>query len=636
MRTRTGPPFEEQLAVLVTMALALWSALATLFTFAGLSFRTLCLAYTAVLPLGLLLLVRYPLAAGRRRDEPARESTNARWMLLGLCLLGAALSFLEHRPNPDDGYYFAGRTIHYLAHPEAVLDLEHHHHALLDWPLRYPLLLLQHLSLLWGYLGFVTGLSGLDILHYVAPTLGGFLLPLAWYLALSRFLRSPLAAVTGTAAIVACLCLDGVTSRSFGAFGFPAVRLGKGLLMAVFVPIFVAFSRDWFVRPGAQNAVKLFLVTIACAGLSDSSLFLLPVLAAFLASGCLFARGASLATLKLLAGYFASLAWLYGIGMYVLAVVDRSHMAHLGFGYGFPGFFSGQLALVFGDPPGPFLWIYLLALAVAWIALRDGEERAFLAGWTLAALALLNPLLFPLLTSHLTSYNGFWRLFYLPPFLLAVGIAIAGLVAWLGARRPAHHVLAIVLLLGVTVLGNLVEPLSSRAVFSRIPLAVTGYKIDADLQEDVRVILARAEPGATLAPVRYSEVIPLFTDQLPQVAVRGFMLRHSAIANGEPELAESRMRAVGLVSGRASPGAVQDLEKLLAREELTNVVVSARVAARPALLRLLRRHGFERVARQPRFALFVRIRDQMHSKPEPADRSRPRRGGSVPTGVVQS
>jgi hypothetical protein len=527
-------------------------------------------------------------------------------MLFGLCLLGAALSFLEHHPNADDGYYFGGRTIHYLAHPEAILDLEHHHHALLDWPLRYPLLLLQPVSLLWAYLASVTGLSGLDVLHYVAPALGGFLLPLAWYLALSRFVQSPLAAVTGTAAIVACLCLDGVTSRSFGAFGFPAVRLGKGLLMAVFVPIFVAFSRDWFERPGAQNAVKLFLVTIACAGLSDSSLFLLPALAAFLASGGLFARGASLATAKLLAGYFASLAWLYGIGLYMLAVVDRSDLVHLGFGYRFPGTFSGQLALVFGDPPGPFLWIYLLALAVVWVGFRDGRQRAFLAGWMLAAVALLNPLLFPLVTSYLTSYNAFWRLFYLPPFLLAVGVAIAGLVAWLGARRPAHHLLAIALLLGVAAFGNLVEPFSSGAVFSRVPLAVTGYKIDADLQQDVRVILAHARPGAMLAPLHYSAVIPLFTDQLPQVAVRGFMLRHTSIVNGEPELGESRMRAIGFVSRRASPGARQDLEKLLAREELENVVVSARVATRTQLLGLLRQYGFQRVIRQPRFALFVR------------------------------
>jgi hypothetical protein len=596
----------EQLAVLVTAALALWSALATFSTFAGLSFRTLCLVYTVALPLGLLLLIRYPLASHRYPDEPVREAAIARWMLLGLCLLGAALAFLEHHPNADDGYYFGGRTIYFLAHPEATLDLEHHHHALLDWPLLYPLVLLQQVSLLWSYLGFVTGLPGLAVLHYVAAALGGFLLPLAWYLVLSRFVRSPLAAVTGTAAIVACLCLDGVTTRSFGAIGFPAVRLGKGLLMAGFVPIFVAFSRDWFERPGAQNAVKLCLVTIACAGLSDSALFLLPVLAAFLASGCFLARGPSFATAKLLAGYFASLAWLYGIGAYVLAVVDRSDMAHLGFGYGFPGSFSGQLALVFGDPPGPFLWIYLLAMAVAWVGFRDGKERAFLAGWMLAAIALLNPLLFPLVTSYLTSYNAFWRLFYLPPFLLAVGIAIAGLVVWLGARKPAHHVLAVALLLGVAALGSLVAPFSSGTVFGRIPLAVTGYKIDADLQEDIRLILAHADPGATLAPLHYSAVIPLFTDQLPQVAVRGFMLRHAAIANGEPELAESRMRAVGFVSGRASPGAAQDLEVLLSREELENVVVSARVAARPELLRLMRQYGFQRVLRQPRFALYVR------------------------------
>lgn len=611
MSNPTRPPLDERLAVFAIAALALWSALATLLTFAGLSFRTLCLAYTGALPVALLLLVRHPLASRRASDEPARESTLAQWMLLGLCLLGAALSVLEHHPNADDGYYFGGRTIHYLAHPEAALDLEHHHQALLDWPVRYPLLLLQPVSLLWACLGRAAGLSGLDVLHFVAPALGGLLLPLAWKLALSRFVPGPLAAVTGSAAIVALLCLDGDPSRSFGSFGFPTVRLGKGLLMAVFVPFFVAYSRDWFESPGARSAIKLFLLTVACAGLSDSALFMVPALAAFMASGALFARGISLVTVKHLAGYFACLAWLYGLGAYLLAVVDRSHMAHLGFGYGFPDSFLGQLKLVFGDPPGPFLWFYLLALVAAWAALRERRQRAFLAGWAVAAVLLLNPLPFPWVTRYLTSYNAYWRLFHLLPFLLATGIAAAALVARLGARRPVHHALAISLILGLAALGNLLAPLSSRAVFARMPLAVTGYKIDADLQDDVRSIVARAEPGAMLAPLHYSAVIPLFTDQLPQVAVRGFMLRHTAIANGKPELAESRMRAIGWVSGRPSPGAGQDLAKLLAREELRNVVVSARAAAQPRLLLLLRQHRFQRVLVQPRFSLFVRA-------PEPA------------------
>jgi MFS family permease len=350
-------------------------------------------------------------------------------------------------------------------------------------------------------------------------------------------------------------------------------------------------------------------VTVACAGLSDSSLFLLPVLAAFLASGALFARGPSLATAKLLAGYFASLAWLYGVGACMLAVVDRSEMAHLGFGYGFPSSFPGQLALVFGDPAKPFLWFYVVALAVGWVSLHEWKERAFLVGWMLAAMALLNSLLFPVVTSYLTSYNAYWRLFYLLPFLLAVGIAAAGLAVRLGARRPAHHVLAVALLLGVAAFGNLVEPFSSRAVFTRMPLAVAGYKIDPSVQEDVRLILERAEPGAMLAPLHYSAVIPLFTTKFPQVAVRGFMLRHTAIANGEPELGESRMRAVRWVSGGAGPGAAQGMTELLAREELENVVVGARTAAKPQLLRLLHQHGFQRVLRQPRFSLFVRARE---------------------------
>lgn len=600
------PVLEERLALLVVLAIALWSALATFGTFAALSFRALCLVYSVALVLAVLVLAWRWSASRHRGDEPSRESSAHRWLLLGFCLLGSALAFVDHRPNLDDGYYFSGRTIHYLAHPDALLDLEHHNHALLDWPVHYPLLLLQPVSLLWSYVGFVSGLSGLDVLHYVVPVLGGFLLPLAWFLALSRFVRSPLAAVTGTAAILTLLCLDGVTMRSFGSFGFPLIRMGKGMLTCVFIPIFIAFSKDWFEHPGRRNFAKLFLLTIACAGLSDSSLFLLPVLAAFLAAGALVARGLSSDTLRLLTGYFASLAWLYGIGAYILAVFDRSQIALLGFAIGFPSSFWGQLTLVFGNPPGPFLWVYVAALPLAWLGIRERAQRAFLAGWLIAAVALLNPLLLPVVTGYLTSYSAYWRLFHLLPFMLALGIAFAQAVTHVARARTSRYVLASALLLSIAALGNLYEPASKTAVFSRVPLRLTGYKIDPDVQKAVRSILARAEPGPMLSPPFLSAVIPLFTDEHPQVAVRGFMLSHTAIANGDPELAVSRLRAVRLLSGQAAPGAKRDLEQLLARQELRNVVISAPMGARPGMSGLLRRYGFRKAVIGPRLWLFVR------------------------------
>ena len=56
-------------------------------------------------------------ASHRYPDEPVREAAIARWMLLGRCLLGAALAFLEHHPNADDGYYFSFMPV-YRHYPE--------------------------------------------------------------------------------------------------------------------------------------------------------------------------------------------------------------------------------------------------------------------------------------------------------------------------------------------------------------------------------------------------------------------------------------------------------------------------------------------------------------------------------------
>lgn len=187
-----------------------------------------------------------------------------------------------HAREAATTYYFGGRTIYYIEHPDAAVDLVQHQRALLDWTARYPLVLLQHVSLLWAAIALATGIPGLAVVHFLAPVAGGLLLPPAWHALLLRFLPAPRAAVAGTAMIIGCLCLDGAMANGFGWFGLPALRLGKGLLMMIGLPLFVAWTKDWFDRPPLQAFGKLFLVTVACAGLSDSALFLLPMLVLFM------------------------------------------------------------------------------------------------------------------------------------------------------------------------------------------------------------------------------------------------------------------------------------------------------------------------------------------------------------------
>ena len=100
--------------------------------------------------------------------------------------------------------------------------------------------------------------------------------------------------------------------------------------------------------------------------------------------------------------------------MFILATLDRGEMTDLGFAYGFPDNFADQFAFVFGAPPGLFFWFYAVSLLGAAWTLRRTSAGRFLLGWTLAAVLVLNPVFFGPITEVLTSYNGYWRLFYLP------------------------------------------------------------------------------------------------------------------------------------------------------------------------------------------------------------------------------
>ncbi len=598
-------PLEERCVLYLIVLMASWFVVATGCTALGLSFKTLCWVFSFALPVCFILIKRFSLDRTDAHESPDPTPVAVRIMLFLLCMLGASLGFLEHFNIPDDGYYFSGRTVYYLANPDASLDLNHHNHALLAWPVRYPLVLLQSISLLWAYIALLTGSTGLGVVHFVAPTIGGFFLPIVCYLALKRFVKNPLAAIVGAAAILAFLSLDGITRRSYGFFLFVRLRHGKVFLMSVLIPLFIAYSRDWFSRPSWRHATMLVLVSLAGAASSDSTLFMMPMLAVFLATGCLFSEGISKAVLKKLVGYFTSMIFLYIIGVYLLATMDRSAMDYIGFEtFGEGTDFAAHFRFVFAQWPHPFFALYLLATGVTWLGLDKKSDRRFLLGWSVAAVVILNPLLFGFITTNLTTSNAYWRLFYLLPFRVTIGLAPAVLLARATWFRTPIAIGAMIAFLSLAFVGHQIDFLHKIVVFQRVPMSISGYKIRETVRSDVELMITRAMPGAMVAPRLYSAVVPLYTHEFPQVSVRGYLLSHSAIAHGQPKLADSRLLAIDYLSGEEA--GVQDLKLLLANEGLKNVVASSSCANRPQFQRLMKKHAFTRVLKETRFSLFVR------------------------------
>ncbi len=604
--------FSEKFVLAFFVPVGLWNVMAQGSILAGFSFRTLSIAYTAGLLVILAVYVRRAKVRGAwtlSRDHEERVQTYA---LACLCLIGASLSFVSVRPLWDDALYIGGRAVYFAEFPSAPLDFNFHDHGLVDFPVSYPMELAQTINLLWGYLAYISGVPCLDIFHMVVPILGGMLIPLAHYLAVSRFCENRWATMVGVAGIFAFLCIDGGTAlnvRAFGNWAFVGIWLGKAILMSIFLPVFIAFSMDWFSHGSARNWYKLFVLGLAGAGLSGSALFMLPLLALALAGGHLCAQGIHRGMVKTVAGYFASLVYVAAVALYLKCTITSSSMHHLGFEYGFPGSLSGQWRLIFGGPLNMTAITFVVALGLALIVSARSQRR-FLAAWVAILLAVaLNPVMMPFVAENLTTLNGYWRLFFLLPFPLTLGTAIAHLCQMSRVDSPRAAIVGCTVIVIFAFLFNVVDygrdPKERVAVFSKISFGLFAHKLQQPLEREVKEIIAASLPGTMIAPPLYSALIPLFTNSIPQVAVRNFFLFHASIANGRRDEAESKLAAITYLSGTSGQG-LMDLEKLLVKPELKNVVVDTKIKNNSSLLGALGRHGFSRTLEGKSFVLFIR------------------------------
>ncbi len=604
-------PLPERIVMAVFVPIALWNVMAQVWVTAGFSFRTLSLVYSGILvclaTVCLARLIGRPICPG----PSSRNHLGHLYILAALCVIGAFLSVLAVIPAWDDAIYIGGRAVYFMEFDTVPMDLNYHHHGLLDFPIYYPLELAQTTHLLWGFVAYMLGVSCLDVFHIFVPFLGGLLVPVAHYLALSRFSRDRWITIVGVTAIFAFLCINGGTPASFRTFGNWAfvIWFGKSILISIVLPLFVAFSVDWFRQANRRNWVKLCVLVVVSSGLSGSAAFMLPLLAVALAMGHIAERSLYPDLWRKLLGYFSTLTYLVVLAVYIKLSLIGPAIRHLGFEYGFPDDFWGQAKLVFGGPLHLTTVAFVVSVAVT-ILVGSPVQRRFIGAW-LATLIVtaLNPLMIDYVATYGTTLSAYWRLFFLLPFPLALGIAVTRIPLIREAVSPRRAAATCCVLLLAALAINIVDrhrDMEDRtAVFSRCSFDFLAHKVRWELECDTRDIIEAGVPGVMIAPRWYSALIPLYTNDFPQVGVRHFLLMYASVAHGRRAEAESKIRAIRYLSGASLDGR-SDLERLLRNEELKNVVVAAKMRDSEALRDLLTRYGFRERIDKPRFVLYVR------------------------------
>ncbi len=592
---------------------AVWTILTHIAEFCGLSFFNLCVTFSVlIIPVVFVCAWKYLQTFQATTLKLDLYEGHALVILVILALIGGLLALGAIRPDYDDVDYIS-RSVYFLNAPHEPLDLFKHDHALLQAPLYWAINLFYTLELFCAYIAYISQIPLLDVYHILLPILGGIMIPLAWFLAFSKFSKNII--VTGLAAAAVCvfLSLDGEPHRSFGNFAFVRIWQGKALLMSIGVPLFITFSLDFFHRPHVLHWCQLCILLIGTSGLSVMSSYFMPFLGIIIGLSYCYSQGIrTKGNLKKLIMFFSAYIYLCIIICYFLLHFNRNTIYQIGFqllveDQHWPTTFVGQFKFVFIEflsyPTFLLIFFTIVSLVVA-----KGYHRKFLFAWvTLSIFLFLNPIVFPFISKYATTLNHYWRLFYLLPFPFVVGFPVT-FIEHRYALKPRWGYLMFGGLLLLAIIGNLWSPkkYAPLATFGKLPFAIGYHKIDPTLEADIQQIVAMAKPGPMLAPEQYSAFIPRYSTDFPQVSVRKYMLIGHAITHGRIVETQMKFNAVDYISGQSVTGAEDAMAVIT--NGIKNIVISAYITTQKnwkEFAIFLEENAFQLVMRNDRILLYV-------------------------------
>lgn len=571
------------------------------------SFDKLSLFFSIVIILTLCLYIKINWRVLKWSKIPLRDDIHTVILLVILAAIGGAISFGIIRPDLDDVDY-TSQAVYLLQYPYESLNLIRHDHGLLQEPMYHALYIFYTLALFCAYLARILHVSFFHVYHWFLPTLGGIMIPLAWFALFTKFSKKTMSAALAATAVCIFLSLNGAPHRSFGNFAFVRIWHGKAMVMSIVVPLFLTFILDFFQSPLFSRWKRLCLLLVTTSGLSAMSTFFMPLLG-IIGGGSywLSQRGNIPDKGKKLVGFGLAYVYLVGVAFYFILHVNKDAITYLGMS-GWPATFAGQFKLVFIS-----IWSYPSVMLVAFVGITlfmaKKYDRRFIFVWICLCFFLcLNPIIFPIVSRYVTSLNNYWRLFSLLPFPFVVGypLALLGEQRWFTTKK-GYLLFTILLLVGIV--GNTLLPANYAYIgtFRHSPFIWGQHKIYPKKEFEVQQIIAASRPGPMLAPDSYSAFIPMYSPDLPQVSVRRYMLMYYAIAHKNIPDAERKFRAVDYVSGK-SPEGIQDVISLVDRG-VKNIVVNYRVTTFDNWSELeifLKQMNFMLVEKNNRFLMYTR------------------------------
>ena len=526
----------------------------------------------------------------------ARPTSRERACLWGLAAVCALVPLFLDRPDVDDAFYLS-MAVAAADHPGAVLLAHDTVHGLAAVPFAPSFYKLGSFELLVAAFARISPLRVLDVAHVVVPFVGGALVALAH----ARLLRLwvPGRWLWATAVTMCLLLGMGDTHQSYGNFAFVRLHQGKGLLLAVGMPLLLAFSLEFAARPTRRRWALLAAAQVAALGLSSTALWLAP---ASVGMAIASATRPTIRGLRTLALGVASSAYVLGCG---LAIHGQAVAQFETLGPAVTNLADASLALslVLGTGAAAPLW--LAVLVGSWSLARSPVHRALASLYALGFLLVFwNPYTSSFVAAQVAGYPTYWRVFWLLPLPALAGAALSWPLESVRARIPA--IAAVVAgVIGLAVWAP-TQPVWSSANGTRV--AWPGWKAPEDEMRAARLVVAHASPDDTvLAPFSVSPWIDtLHRHPRPLVVRRGYLaLLHGHVSDADLQL---RVELAALVSGRilGRYAIAPTLARGIERFDLVVVCLTEQAAGGPGIRDVLRQASFEPAEKIPGYEIWAR------------------------------
>jgi hypothetical protein len=436
-----------------------------------------------------------------------------------LCLMGIACSLaatFTHVYFIDDRYYIPN-VVYFLEHSLEPMDFKIH---FLVGSFGNPIISYnQGTSLAYDYfrgvIAYYTHVNYMTI-YYSSKVGIAFLVPLAHFLLLNRFVHSPKRALIGTLIAIALIMVS-VDGFAFGFSVSWTLAEGKRFFLIIGIPLFVAYTISFLKRPTTSDWFSLLLTCMALVGMTASAINLLAVLAFILVT-------AFFLTVRLETGhlpswkriainiglYFSSLS-IYIVPYAALLYIQLKRGVTVGdvFSLYFPNAFFDQLSIFIVPhyPLYPLTIILMVVTPVALVFMIKGWKSKFVFLWSiLLMIFFLNPLVAPFIMNTVVVQIIYWRLFFLAPYPLAGSLIAATLPTsrrWVGKIAYGAFALAfITYFIIIHLQGN---------------LSFFIYDVRSNDFSISQKVLAIAPKGIMLAPTRLNGLIPMIDSFHPQL-----------------------------------------------------------------------------------------------------------------------